>query len=433
MKLFKTDGWSNLLTGIGISNRDKLKNKKISGKSLLSRNDLTNLFVGEGLAKRIINVKVEDMTREGFRIEGDTDDLINKRLSELKARNNINSALRWSSLYGGSVIVLGLNDGKNLNEELQEDNIKNIDFMKVYDRYYTSVSQYYSDPEHPKFGEPELYQITPKQGGIIFEVHESRILRFEGSDIPQEIKNMFDGWGMSDLQGVTDRIRGLSTSYDNIERIIDEFILGTLRINNLQDLIAGGQEKLIRKRLDLIDMSRHILNTTLLDNEEGFERNSATVTGLDAILTKLELSLTGIIGIPITRFFGQSPKGLNATGESDVRQYYDSIGALQEERLKYPLERLIYLIMKEKEGYFKNKPLDNWKIIFNPLWKQTEKEISETRLQNARSDSIYLENGVLNPEEVSNSRFGGETYSNEINLGKERNIINRTIENGKID
>lgn len=420
MKLFKNDGWTNLLTGAGLKNKDKLKNKFISSKQLLTRQELTQLYINEGLARRIIDIKVEDMTREGFYIEGDTDNNINTRLSELKINSFLSSALKWSKLYGGAILLMGIDDGEEFDSPLQEEKINKIDFIKVYDRYHATVSKYYSDKENPKFGEPEIYQISPLQGGMIFDVHESRVIRFEGADVPIDVKQMLDGWGMSELQGTTDRIRGLSTSYDNIERIIDEFILGTLHIDNLQDLIASNQEKLVQKRLNLIDMSRHILNTTLLDKDETFERQSATVTGLDSILTKLELSLTGIIGIPITRFFGQSPKGLNATGESDIRQYYDSISALQNEKLKNPLERLVYLITKETDI-----KLDNWNIKFNPLWKQTEKEISETRLNNAKIDSIYLDQGVLNPEEVSNSRFGGESYSSEIKLEKDRNIINR--------
>jgi len=414
----REDGWQNVLTGQGVPGIDKKRSTTFTAETVLTQAILTYLYMADGLCKKIVDVPVDDMVREWFKVNGDTDGLILKRFEELDTKAKCARALRWGSLFGGAIIAMGIDDGGKFEDELNEETIKKIDFLRVFDRWRAVVKSYYDDKENPKYGLPMEYTVSPYNGSP-FTIHETRTLRFEGSDVPELVRKSLQGWGLSDVQPIWERLRAANETYLNAEHIISEFIIGVLTIENLQELISSGQEELVKKRLNLIDLSKHIINTILLDNEEKFERVTSRVTGLDDVITKMEQALAAVARIPQTKLFGTSPKGMNATGESDIRLYYDGIAGLQEERLLPAVKRLATLTMKESEGDAKIKSLDDWGIEFNPLWQPTEKEIAETHKVQAETDSMYADHNILTSEEIRDSRFGGEVYSYDTHIEKD--------------
>jgi len=428
MSEHRVDGWQNLLTGYGVRGIDKRMSTEFVGAQRLSEAIQTNMFTGDGFAQRIISLPVDDMVREWFRIEGDTEGLILDALKALQAKACITRALKWARLYGGAVVVMGIDDGGELAQPLNENNIRNVDFLRVYDRYRVSRHKEYMTPESPKYGQVEQYMVSPCSGTPYY-VHESRILIFDGIDVPDSVRQNNNGWGDSVLQAIYPRIRGLGEAYGNIETIISEFIIGKLTIKNLGELLATGQESLVHSRLSQIDLSKHVINSILLDESETFDRVSATVSGLEKLMGLLVQACSAVTGIPVTLLIGESPAGLQATGASDIRLYYDAIAADQETILRPSLEKLAKYIMLSKEGPTGGKEIDGWAIEFNSLWQQTEKELAETRKITAETDGIYITNGVLLPEEVAASRFGGNKYSAETELMIERTMP--TIEDGE--
>lgn len=420
----KGDGWMNVFTGAGVQGRDKREATvwSASGGVTLPDATLMDIYRCDGFAKRVIDLPANDMTRQWFTVDGDSEGLAVKALDDLNARGVFTSALKWSRLYGGSLIVMGVDDGsQDLAQPLNEDGIRKVGFLHVYEKCLVSRSRMYTDPANEKFGQTEVYQVTPVTGSP-FSVHESRVLVFDGIDVPSRARADNDGWGDSVIQSMYGRIRGMADAYVSVESIIQEFIIGVFTIDNLQDLIANGQEELVRKRLQLVDLSRHMLRSVLVDKEEDYKRITASVAGLGDLVNKLEQALSAVSGVPVTLLFGQSPAGLQATGASDVRFYYDSIAAQQEQRLRKNAERLIYLVYKSAEG---PKPTSGdiesgWAVRFIPLWEPTESEVIEMRSKQSETDERYVNTGVLTPADVALSRFGGDEYSAETTLNEER-------------
>jgi hypothetical protein len=315
----------------------------------------------------------------------------------------------------------GAEGDRALEQPLNEKRLRAIRDLLVYDRWAVTweASDLYNDPGNPKFGSPEWYTVNPQVGGLTsFKVHESRLLIVDGEDVPDRVRQQNNGWGDSVVQSAYRQLRSLGGVYASIETILEDFIQAVLKIENLQDLIASGKEDLIKKRLQILDLSRHQLNTMLIDSREMYEKKASTVTGLDGVVEKFASALSAVTGIPVTLLMGESAKGLNSAGSqaSDVRSWYDKIAALQESKLQPILERLVYLVMISKEGPTKGVEIDGWAIKFNPLWQPTEKEIIEARKLQAETDHIYITDGVLGPEEVRESRFGGESYSIETKV-----------------
>jgi len=437
VRFINQDSWANLLTGIGNKATSKQENTEFVLRNILTERELSDIYRGEGFGKRIVSIPASDMVREWFKIEGDTDNTVVKYLNQAKLATPkfVKEAEVWSRLFGGSIIVMGINDGargeRALEKPLREDRIKSIEFYQVYDRHQVdwNTADLDPNPNSANFNKPLLYRITPnvEVPTTEFKVHHSRVLRFMGDPLPKRnaAENRF--WGDSVLQSVFIRLRGFGETLIATEAVIQEFIVGILTIQNLSELVSSkAGQKQIQNRLQQLDMSKHILNSYLVDKEEDYRRISADVNGIKDILDFLKDSLSGVSGLPQIKLFGEQSKGLGSTASGNIRLYYDDVAEMQKDKHKHLLERLVSLVLQSRDYQkrFKKsalKPDDEWELKFNPLWQQTEKEIAETKKLNAQSDDIYLKNGVLSQEEVADSRFGGDSYSADIKLTEEGN------------
>jgi len=414
------DGWVNMLTGMGMKSRDKTANNNFATSSLLAVETLEDLFESGGIAKQIVKLPADDMTRNWIAIDGDTDNLIiNWMDSNLNIRTKLWQQILWSRLYGGAIGVMGLNDGQLLKKPLNENNIKTFEFISVYDKTQLIYSEElnYKDPSKPKFGQPEFYRVQPIGTTTqVFDVHETRVLRLEGDIAPDNRKRYYLGWGLSVLQNVYNSLKNLGSSLNASAHIIEEFIMTILTIDNLMNLLANGQEDLILKRLNQADLSKRLSNTMLLDTNEKFDRLSSNVSGLPDLVKIFIQILSAETGIPSSKLMKETVTGMNSSGVADaaVKDYYADISNKQEIELRPLIQRVIDLTMLTKTGPTNGKVIKDVAFRFLPLWQPTQKEIAETKLINAQTDQIYMQNNVLQPEGVGQARFGGNTYSHEM-------------------
>lgn len=418
MKQIKKDGWLNVLTGLGSRNKDRSLNYYYAADHVLDQTTLDALYRSNGFGKRIVDLPVNEMVRQWIEISGDPDNHIVGHMESIEAKSKIRDLLRWSRLYGGALAVIGADDGQELQEPLNEARIRSVDFLHVFDRHQIRWEQehLYNDPRNRKYGTPELYTIRPYHNADSFLVHESRVLRIDGEQLPNRVRMRNNQWGDSVLQSIYTQLKDLGAVYGATTNIIEDFIQTILKIDNLSDLLASGQDDLIRRRLEIIDLSRSVCNTIILDSQENYQKQASSVAGLDALIDRFSLALAAVTGIPYSFLMGQPPSGLQSTGAADIRMFYDMIRSEQEDQLQPVLERLVRLIMISHNGPFRGRELDNWQIKFKPLWQLTDKEQADYRKVVAETDALYIDRGVIDPAEVAISRFGGHIYSAEIDI-----------------
>lgn len=436
------DGWQNVMTQIGMKTVDKQSNTEFLLKTILVEGELTDLYRGEGIAKKIIDIPAQDMVREWFTVDGDTQNVVLRALDQIMTRQEIRSALKWARLYGGSIMVMGINDGtrgkaqKVLETPLNEERIKSIEFLKVYNRFevHWDDLDIDNDAMSPNFGKPLLYSIFPSDNlSQSFKVHHTRVLRFFGERLPNRQTRENRGWGDSVLQSCFIRLRGFGETMISSEAILEEFIIGVMEIADLAGIVSrpnGGKD--LSTRMQQIDQAKHILNTILVDKDEKYTRISANVNGIKDLLEFEKDIVSAVAEIPKVKLFGEQSKGIGAGAVGNIRMYYDGISDRQDSDLRPNLERLITLLIASQrfkkmlqEHEVKMPP--TWRVNFRPLWKLTEKEIEEMRLSTAKRDDIYMKNGVLIPFEVAKARFGGETYSPDTNLLPEGDTVRKDL------
>ncbi|MBQ3798731.1 MAG: DUF1073 domain-containing protein, partial [Treponema sp.] len=214
-------------------------------------------------------------------------------------------------------------------------------------------------------------------------------------------------WGIPALQRANDRLKSLGTSLGSIDQLLSELGVGKYKIKDLATLLATPEgEAAIKRRVELTDLVKSTFRSMYMDNEEDYVRDTISFAGVPEILHILFMLISADTGYPMTRLFGMSPAGMNATGESDMNNYYDMVRSLQIAELQPVLLRLVRIIAKWKG-------LDEPYIEFRPLETMNEKEKADLEKQRADQERVeadtyraYIEAGVLEPYEVRFLKYG---------------------------
>ena len=408
------DGWMNVLTGLGVCGRDKKQNGFFRLTNIFNRSELDQMYRSDGVLRLIIDLFAQEMIRQGWELEGDAEGKILGKLEELKVNEAMGNLIKWARLFGGAVCIMGIADGLPLDQPVDERGLRDVQWLRVFDRYqaYSRDGTFESDLNSPNYGFPNVYTINDNRTGAVFFVHYSRILRMDWNVLPPRWQNFNQGWGDPLIQTIYEELRNYSMAFSHTATMMEDFVNGILKIPGLTTIMASqcGDQNVL-KRLNILNLSKSTTNTMILDGDETYEKYSTNVTGVADLIDRFMLSLSAVTRIPVSLLFGRSPAGLNATGESDVRNFYDAVKQEQETKLRGCLEKLIRYIMISKDGPFAGKEPDDWSLQFIPLWQNTEEQDATTRRAVAETDAIYIDRGVLTPEEVAISRFGGNKWS----------------------
>lgn len=408
------DGWMNVLTGLGICGRDKKVGGTFRLTKIFNREELDMLYRSDGLMRLIVDIFANEMVRQGWVIEGDGESKIVNKLEELRINESVVNLIKWARLYGGAICIMGIADGLPLDQPVDESTLRDIQWLRVFDRYqaYSRDGTFESDLNSPNYGFPNVYTVNDNRTGAVFYVHYSRILRMDWNILPPRWQNFNQGWGDPLAQSIYDELRNYSTAFSNTATMMEDFVNSVLKIPNLSQILASQcDNNPVMQRLNILNMTKSNMNTIILDAEESYEKLSTNVSGIADLIDRFMLSLSAVSRVPVSLLFGRSPAGLNATGDTDVRNFYDAVKQEQESKLRQCLEKLIRYIFISKDGPTNGVEPEDWSLQFVPLWQNTEEQDAIVRKIAAETDAIYIDRGVLTPEEVAISRFGGNKWS----------------------
>ena len=405
--------YENVFLGAGGKNDRSAYTRTTPGMQF-DQIQLENIYQSDGFARRIIDLPAEEMVRAGFEIEGiDNGKDVLSGLEDIQALEKLCDALRWSDLFGGALLVLIVNDGGLLEEELNLDNIKAIEQIRVYDRYQVSHESKYQDPNLKNFGQTAIYRISPSFG-LPYSVHESRCIALDGCPVPERTRQENDGWGASKLNQCYEQLKRFGMSQMWANSLLERAQQAVHGIPNLTGILkqAGG-EALVRKRIDMVDMTRSVNNTIVIDAEESYDLKSTALNGVSDIMDRLGLALSAVSGTPESLLFGRQQAGLNSTGKSDLENWYAKIAQMQNTKLLQPIDRLVTLQLYALGTYRKD-----YLIKFNPLSVASAKEQSETDYRVAQTLEILYNIQALGSKEIRShiSESGMYNVDNVINL-----------------
>ena len=406
---FAFDGYSNSAAFLGdesplLSSGTFVRSGLTSDPELL-----TAMYRESWLTKRIIDTPSEDMTRAWYRLSAVREPEEIHALRRLEARHSVKqeltNALRWARLYGGSLALMVIRGEEDrLDRPLEQDLLLPDCFqgLLVLDRAQgiEPSPELVSDLDDPDFGLPASYTVNlDTEDCRSVTLHHSRVLRFVGRELPRTETVRENFWGASEMEHIYEELLKRSAASANIAQLLFQANVTTLKMADFGDLLASGTEEQKRNVISAMQMEnrfRTSFGVQLLSKDDAYENHAYSFAGLSEIYEQFMMDMAGAAEIPATKLFGRSPQGMNATGESDLRNYYDMIASLQERQLRPALEKLLPVMAVSCWGYVP----EDLEFVFEPVMTTSPAERAEL-VQKLSSDVIQaFQAGLLTREEA---------------------------------
>jgi phage-related protein (TIGR01555 family) len=421
--LERVDGWANLVTGVGTDRRSK--RLAFSPDAILPEELLEQLYVGDPYANRICRVVPEEALRQGAKIttgDAGADTAVAEHFDAFEVNARLTRAWTWSRVFGGGAVLVGADDGRPPWEPLDETAIRTVAFLDVVDARELRPDRYETNPRAMLFCEPLTYRLSRTGGGASESAvwHRSRLILFDGAPTTRRRRQLLHGWGESELQRLYGILAHFNGGWEATGTLLQQASEGVFTLKGLMGLMAADKRDVLKRRLEMMDLARGVTRSVLLDEGESYTRTEVgALTGVADLLTKNLLLLSGAAEIPVTVLMGQAPAGLSATGESDVRWFYDRTRSAQEQVLLSRHRRLVRILLAAKDGPTAGQIPARLAITYPPLWQPTPLEAADLRVKQSQVDNVYITAQVVTAEEVAASRFGTGTWSAEttIDLG----------------
>ncbi len=414
----KLDGWKNIAAGLG-TEKDARTYSTVSWR-IMGEFELEELYAGDPIAARIVDLPVDYATEKGYRVTGvkpDQEDAIRKKLQELYFNEAVYEAAKTARLKGGACILKVYDDSLELNKPVNKNAPKPLKALVVFPRHelFVMPGDVQTDILSTERGKPVYYTY---EGGDSFKdlglkIHYSRMVRFDGVVLPRRLHVANNYWGDSVLSRPYDAIRNYSFAHDGVNAAVKDLSTGVFKIKHLADQVGANDDAAVIGRLQMVNLTKSMVRAVVLDADgEDFDYKTRALTGAGELVDKAEARLAAETGIPKTVLLGTSPQGgMGQSGNHESDNWYSFVEAYQTNYLKPHMLEIIKDVCAEL-----NIDAEKVEIEFNPLWQMSEKEQVEMRNKQADTDSKYYDIGVADAVELRKSRFGGDKYSIETSV-----------------
>lgn len=429
----RSDGFLNAVTGLGHIAYDKRQSSRFIAERL-DDETAADLWEANPLAGRIVETWPNEMLREGYDVvvsdRGSREkaleisERIEERTEELEFLEELWQGLAYARAYGGGAVLVGANDNKVLSSPLSVERVRSLDWFHAFEPRDIVPRYYYTDPKAPKFGKPSHFEIVTHTQGFAQKhtkttnhllVHESRLILFQGIKVSRRQRGPHAYFGGSVLTRVNRVLRDHDIGYDAAAILMHDFAQAVYKMQGMAEASAQDMDDELKTRFKAIQEAQSTLRMTVIDGADEYGRQQTPVTGLPELLDRFSTQLAAAADMPLTLLMGQSPGGMNATGDSDIRFFYDRVKGQQTKVLKPILKWLVSLVFRD----LSIPEPEKWVIAFRPLWQESAKEQAETRYIQAKTDEIEIQNQVVTPEDIRLSRHGGDQWSAETSVNLE--------------
>lgn len=401
--IYTNDAFSNPLARLGVGTPNLLEYTEYFKTNFTADyNTLTALYRGNWIVGRIVDIVAEDMIKSWYSIKSQIPPESKKKISRLEARTKVRAkmleGLKWGRLYGGAAAIIVIEGQEDmLDQPLNYDLIMPGSFkgLIIVDRWsgISPGAELVENINDPDFGLPKYYTVADEAFGLGVKIHHSRVLRFCGRPLPNIEEQSEQYWGTSELERVYDELKKYDNTSYNIAALVfsanlkvyqmegfDQ--LGTLNPNALKDLYQV---------LMLMNWMRSSQGMQVIGKDDNFSTHQYSFSGLSDIYEMFMLDVSGAAAIPVTKLFGRSPAGMNATGESDMANYYDSIEEQQEATLRPILDRLLPIMCISEFGAIP----DDLEFEFEPVRRPSEEEKKNILTQVTQAVNTTYQAGII--------------------------------------
>jgi phage-related protein (TIGR01555 family) len=443
-KLYTMDAFQNQMArlGFGQPNLNEGADYPLTRMSQ-NYNLFTSLYRSSWIVRKIVDVFPSDMVKNWIKFNSSLDpekiSKINSVIRKTKTKEKIKEGLRWARLYGGAAGLILIDGDEDLSEPLDYDAIMLDDYkgLLIFDRWngiYPDI-ELEDDISDEEYGYPKYYSISLSEANSnlmlsynkqdLVKVHHSRIVRFNGRDLPLWERQAEMFWGESEIEIVFEELKKRDNTSANIASLIFLANIRVLKMNDLGQLLGASTQKAQENLYKVLQAQNQLMSNMgiyVMDKDDDFGSEQYSFGGLNDIYESFMLDIAGACEMPVTKLFGREPAGFNSTGESDLTQYYDTLEEKQETYLQPIIDKLLPIIFMSTLGAI---PEDlDWE--FNPCMNVNSKDLADLA-QSMASPIFEAFNAGLITKEIALK----ELKQQNEKTGMWSNITDEDIKNAK--
>ncbi len=396
------DGLVNVFSGMGTGNSQSSHNTWQYTR-WMSGHVIDVVYRESWLSQAICSIPAEDATREWRHFNGDKSEDIERYENNIDLQTKVCEAKTFARAYGGAGILMVTD--QDLAKPLDLKRVKQGSLKKliVLDRFDLSAPlMNITNPLADNYLLPEYYTLVNGSQ----KIHWTHIARFEGLKLPRRLAAIEHGWGDSELRRVLDDVNSTVASFMGIAHLMQQANVDVITAEGLSDDLTSGEDKKIIERYNLFNLMKSNYGLSLLDATETLERLTLQLTGVAPVQEQLITWISGAARIPVTRLFGTSAKGMNATGEGDERIYYDRIKADQNRSLRPALQHIDQVLVRSAIGDYP----DDFDFTWNPLSQLTDEDQANVDYTDSQTDKTYFEMGTIRRSHIMKKLQQKDTY-----------------------
>lgn len=364
-----------------------------------------HLFKSNALANRIARLPAETATRNGWRIVINNNDekqvVYQTALDALLPKEKIASEIIYRNIIGDAYLNVNVDEKHrtSLEQPLDPHNILKVNSINAFSQMHVKANQICNDPTLENFGKEEKLVLEGLSDGSDDNSKEPESITIDSSRYRHISLDKMedDATGTSLLMRCYDQIKTLDTGLYSTGKMLYEYNMKVWKNDAYFDLSEDDRRKTDHR------MSRGMSTESLVvvGHDDDLEKVSNKPGGIDSLFSFAWQQLSTATGIPKSILMGEQA-GTLAGASQDVVNYYDSIGAIQEQVIKPQLEWLVKLLMwSENVGGGSEDPdsLD-WHIEFYPLQRLTDSEKIDNLGKLSTALSTAINGGFLTTDEA---------------------------------
>lgn len=398
-----TDSLVNFAHKMGVGADNPLSTSSY-GFNPITRNRIQMewMYRGAWLPRLAVDIPAEDMTRKGIEYTCEMPPEDSGRLDMMITGKGIwpslGEVIKWARLYGGAIGVV-LIEGQDMRTPLRPDTIQRGGFKGILalDRWMVqpTTDDIVTD-FGPHLGMPRYYRVQENAPALRGEaIHHSRVaFRLLGASLPYHQALSENLWGASVYESLHDRLLGFDAATTGAIQLVFKSYLRTLKVKGMREIVAakGPALEALVQYADMMRRWQSIEGMSLIDAEDDLTVDGhQAFSGLAEILVHIGQHVSGALQIPLVRLFGQSPTGLNSSGESDIRTYYDGLAQQQAKDLLRGVT-LIHILEAQSAGI---QLPEDFGVKFRSLWDLSEEEKATTAQSVTTAITAAHESGLL--------------------------------------
>ena len=365
------------------------------------RQVLSQMYCEHGLVQAIVDIPVDDAFRGGVEIK--SSQLSEENITELHAKmdemgdmTQISQVYKWNRLFGGGGLLI-LTEQEDYKLALDVNHLDNLEFRAadLWELFYTQQNADYFTAEGKLMPESVKKDFMFDYYGK--PVHNSRVVITKGIVPPSFVRPRLRGWGLSVVESLVQSLNQHLKTKNLAYEVLDEFKLDIFKIKGFnQALMTSAGVTKIQRMIALVNQQKNYQNAITMDADDSHEGKQLNFSGISDILKEVRIQIACDMRMPMSKIFGLSATGLNASGEDDIEVYNSMVESTVRFKAKKTCFEVIKLRCQQLFGFIP----EDLSIEFKPLRVMSSEQEETIKTNKLTRITLALEKGLISALEA---------------------------------